>query len=83
MLHVRMVKTKAGSQSVQVIRYESGRRVIVKHIGTGNTDEQINALSEIARSYIEDLSGQSSLFINASSPDSAVMLSQCKYMGFY
>jgi len=83
MLHVRVVKTKGGSQSVQVIRYENGRRVIVKHIGTGNADEEIIALTEIARSYIEDLSQQPSLFANAPSPDGVVMLTQCKYLGFY
>ena len=83
MLHVRTVKTKTGSQSVQVIRYENGRRVIVKHIGTGSADEEIITLTEIARSYIEDLSGQPSLFANIQSPDAVVMLSQCKYLGFY
>jgi hypothetical protein len=78
MLHVRVVKIKAGSQSVQVIRYENGRRVIVKHIGTCRTDEEIIALTEIARSYIEDPSQQPSLFANAKLPDAVVMLSQCK-----
>lgn len=83
MLHVRVVKTKVGSRSVQVIRYENGGRVIVKHIGTGSADEQILALTEIARSYIEELSGQPSLFADVQSPDGVVMLSQCKYLGFY
>jgi len=83
MLYVRVVKTKVGSRSVQVIRYTNGRRVIVKHIGTGSADEEINALSEIARSYIEDLSQQLSFFADVQLPDSVVMLSQCEYLGFY
>lgn len=83
MLHVRVVKTRVGSRSVQVIRYENGRRVIVKHIGTGNVDEEIIALTDIARSYIEDLSQQPSLFASVQPPDSVVMLSQCQYLGFY
>jgi transposase len=83
MLQVRVVKTKVGSRSVQVIRYENSKRVIVKHIGTGSADEEINALSEIARSYIEDLSQQLSLFGDVQLPDSVVMLSQCEYLGFY
>jgi hypothetical protein len=83
MLYVRVVKTKVGSRSVQVIRYENGRRVIVKHIGTGSTDEEINALSEIARSYIKDISQQLSFFTDGQPPDSIVMLSQCEYLGFY
>ena len=83
MLHVRVVKTKEGSHCVQVIRYENSKRVIVKHIGTGSADEQINALSEIARYYIEDISQQLSLFGDVQLPDSVVILSQCEYLGFY
>ena len=83
MLHVRVVKTKVGSRSVQVIRYENNKRVIVKHIGSGGTDEEINALSEIARSYIEDISQQLALFADAPLPNSAVMLGQCEYLGFH
>lgn len=83
MLHVRVVKTKVGSRSVQVIRYENSKRVIVKHIGTGSVDEEINALSEIARSYIEELSQQRSLFSDVQLVSSVVMLNQCQYLGFY
>jgi len=83
MLHVRVVKTRGGSHSVQVIRYENSKGVIVKHIGTGSVDEEINALSEIARSYIEELSRQLSLFADVQYSDSIVMLSQCEYLGFY
>ena len=83
MLHVRVVKIKGGSHSVQVIRYENSKRVIIKHIGTGSVDQEINALSEIARSYIEELSQQLPLFADAQLSDSIVMLSQCEYLGFY
>jgi transposase len=84
MLRIREVKTKVGSRSVQVIRYADGKRDIIKHIGTGNTDEEIASLKEIARSYIEDVSKQTVLFAQAASqPDNLVTLSQCKYLGFY
>ena len=76
-------KTKVGSRSVQVIRYANDRRVIVKHIGTGSTVEEMIALREIARSYIEDISRQSSLFVDVKPLDDVVMLSQCGYLGFY
>jgi hypothetical protein len=83
MLHVRVVKTKGSSQCVQVIRYENGRRVIVKHIGTGNVDEEIIALTESARLYIEYLSQQPSLFVDDQLSDGFISLSQCKYLGFH
>lgn len=73
-----------GSCSVQVIRYAGGKRTIVKHVGTGNTDEEVASLKEIARSYIEDISRQATLFPDTDSqPDDQVTLSQCEYLGFH
>jgi Transposase DDE domain len=84
MLRIREVKTKVGSRSVQVIRYSDGKRIIVKHVGTGNTDEEVVSLKEIARSYIEGISQQTVLFSDTvSQPDDRVTLSQCEYLGFY
>lgn len=84
MLRIREVKTKVGTRSVQVIRYSNGKRTIVKHIGTGNTDEEVASLKEIARSYIEDVSQQTVLFADANIlSDDRVTLSQCKYLGFH
>ena len=83
MLHVRVVKTKEDIRSVQVIRYENSKRVIVKHIGSGSADEEINALSEIARSYIEGISQQLLLFADVKPVDSVIMLSQCEYLSFH
>lgn len=83
MLHVRVVKTKVGSRSVQVIRYANSRRIIVKHIGTGNNDEEIIALRGIAHSYIEEISQQPSFFLDTQPPDNLIILSQCEYLGFY
>lgn len=84
MLRIREVKTKVGSRSVQVIRYSGSRRTIVKHIGTGNTDEEVASLKEIARLYIEDISQQTTLFADTGSqPDDKVTLSQCEYLGFH
>ena len=41
MLHIRVVKTKGNSRSVQVYRYKNSLRIIIKHIGSGSTDEEI------------------------------------------
>lgn len=84
MLRIREVKTKVGSRSIQVVRYSGGKRSIVKHIGTGNTDEEIVSLREAALSYIEDVSLQVTLFADTmSQPDEVVTLSQCTYLGFH
>lgn len=83
MLHFRVVRTKDKSRAVQVIRYHSGKRVIVKHIGSGSTDEEILALSEIALAYIQDISKQSLLFDDMKTHGNVVLLNQCEYLGFY
>lgn len=83
MLYVRVIKTKSGSRSVQVVRYENRRRVIVRHIGSGSCDEEIITLTEIALSYIHDLSGQPSLFSDNQTLYDIVGLSQLEYLGFH
>jgi transposase len=83
MLHFRVVKTKGNSRSVQVYRYRDTKRVIIKHIGSGTTDEQIKALEEMARVFIADLTQQSYLFEEDKPKQEAVLVSQCEYIGIY
>jgi transposase len=83
MLHIRVVKTKGNSRSVQVFRYRDTKRVIIKHIGSGTTDEQIIALQEMARLFIADLTKQSFLFEDGEPRQDAVLVSQCAYIGVY
>lgn len=83
MLHIRVAKTKGRSRSVQVYRYRNSKRVIIKHIGSGTTDEQINALEEMARVFIVDYTKQSYLFEESKPKEEAVLVSQCEYIGIY
>ena len=83
MLHVRVVKTKGNSKSVQVYRYYQSKRVIVKHIGSGSTDQQIIALQKMANAFIADYTKQISLFEQHQYNEKDVLLSQCTYQGSY
>ncbi len=83
MLHIRTVKTKGKSRSVQVYRYRNSKRVIIKHIGSGTTDEEIIALIEMARVFISDYTKQSYLFEETKPNEEAVLISQCEYIGIY
>src|SRR3954468_6057256 len=83
MLHIRVVNTKGKSRAVQVIRYKNNKRIIVKHVGSGNTDEEIGALAEIARSYINDATHQAFLFADMEQGNNDVLLSGYEYLGFY
>lgn len=83
MVHIRVVKTKGNSRSVQVYRYQNSKRVIIKHIGSGTTDEEIIALEEMARVFIADYTKQSYLFEEAIAQEGSVLVSQCEYIGVY
>lgn len=62
MFHIRVTKTASLSSAVQIVRYEQRRLIIVKHIGSAHTSEEITALKSIAREWIEKESNQHSLF---------------------
>jgi len=83
MLHVRVIKTKGDSKSVQVYHYQKGKRVIIKHIGSGSTEHEITALQEMAKVFIADYTKQVYLFEEQQPNEQDILLSQCVYLGSY
>ncbi len=83
MLHIRVVKSKGKSRYVQVFLYRNGRRNIIKHIGSGATDDEIQALVEMGRVFISDYSKLRYLFEDAKPKEDAILISQCEYLGIY
>lgn len=83
MLHIRVIKTKGNSKSVQVYTYRNSKRVIIKHIGSGTTEEKIDALLASARLFISDYTKQAYLFEDIKPTEDVALLSQCEYIGFY
>lgn len=62
MYHVRVVKTASGATAVQVICYLNRKRVIVRHIGSAHTQEELDSLRAIATTWIDRQSKQQRLF---------------------
>lgn len=60
MFRVRTTKTASGATAVQVIQYRYRKRVIVKHIGSAHTDEELEVLISLAKKRLQG--GQQSLF---------------------
>jgi transposase len=83
MLHIRVINTKGLSRAVQVIRYSNNKRIIVKHIGSGKTDDDIASLCGVASQYIKDAEAQMPLFPDQDSRKNILLLEQCEYLGFY
>lgn len=61
MAYVRKVRTTSGAVAVQVARKESGRVVILAHLGSAHTDAELGILLERARGIVAD--GQHALDI--------------------
>lgn len=62
-LTIRKVRTGSGATAVQVIRYIKRKCVIVRHIGSARTDDELTVLCQEAERVREQLCAQPSLFI--------------------
>lgn len=61
-LKIRKVCTASGSTAIQIIRYDSGKRIIVKHVGSAKTNDELVVLLLKAERLREELSQQLPLF---------------------
>jgi len=61
-LRIRKVRTASGATAVQVIRYKCGKRIVIQHIGSAHTDEELAVLYREAEIACEQLSAQLSFF---------------------
>lgn len=61
-LTLRTVKTASGASAIQIIRYQHGKRIIVKHIGSAHSKEEYAVLYRQAELVREQLCIQPSLF---------------------
>lgn len=59
---IRKTKTASGATAVQVVRYENRKVVVMKHVGSGKTKEEIAALIESAASWLAQETRQRALF---------------------
>jgi transposase len=82
MLRIRVVKTASGSRAVQIIYYQNRDRKIFKHIGSGSTDEQIQALKLAAQDFINQYSPTLPLFEDSKS-DNLLLLNRSEFLGVY
>lgn len=82
MLRFREVKTGSGKVAVQVFYIHNRKRVIVKHLGSASTADELDNLKQQAKQLIEDYSDQTSLFPSSKS-GAYSYLEQYECVGFY
>lgn len=76
---IRKTKTASGATAVQVVQYCNRKVVVMKHIGSARTPEEIDALYQSADAWIERSTGQGSLFTTRTSR--ALPITHCVLVG--
>lgn len=84
MYRVRKIKTSSGATAVQVIRYADRKRIVVKHIGSSNKDEELIILWQMAQDWIKQSTGQKSL-LTVEQPQNPrfLQIEKCEYLGIH
>ena len=75
---IRTTKTKSNKLAVQVYKIVNRKRQILKHIGSGKTAKEINALKQQAANWINLNSPQKNLFKD----EADTYFKSYKYLGF-
>ena len=84
MLHIRTTKTSSKATAVQVVEYVQRKMVILIHIGSAHSEEEILSLKQIASEWILKNDKQTSLFsiLDKKTSSSLIALDKCQYLGF-
>ena len=82
MYHVRKTKTASGAMAVQIVRYQYRNKIIVKHIGSAHTKEDLIFLTKIADDWIEKENPQLPLPLPKIQKQTFIPIDKCQYLGF-
>lgn len=79
MFYLRTTKTASGATAVQIVRYSHRKRVVIKHIGSAHTPEEVVSLKQTARHWIEQENHQQHLFPQNIKP-TLTPIEKCEYL---
>jgi transposase len=78
---IRKVKTASGATAIQVVAYRNRKVVVIKHIGSAHSNEEVDVLESYAKSFIETHGGQLSIFPSSKDELLSIKHSQYLYVG--
>ena len=78
-MRIRTTKTKSKATAVQVVRYEQGRTIVLKHLGSASDPAKIAHLQEAARDWIIKFTQQQTFLQKESTFDP--LLTKYQYLG--
>jgi transposase len=79
-MKVRVVKTASNAQAVQVVGYHNNKRKVIKHVGSANTEVELQHLLALAHDWIIDFSQQHSIFPQEN-PNQVLHISHSVFVG--
>jgi transposase len=82
MYKIRKIKYSESSTSVQVYKIEDRKRIIIRHIGTARSVQELTNLISLANDFIKTSTRQLFLFNDAQS-DQIININQIDYIGVY
>jgi transposase len=84
MLHIRTTKTSSKATAVQVVEYVRRKMIILIHIGSAHSEEEVLSLKQIASEWILKNDKKTSLFstLDKKNSSSLIALDKCQYLGF-
>lgn len=82
MLHIRVIPTASGASAVQVIYYRNRKRVIFKHIGSANNNDELASLKIVAQDLINNFTPEIPL-LEELKFDNLLFLDKSEFLGVY
>lgn len=81
MFYLRTTKTASGATAAQIVKYKSRKKIVVKHIGSAHTPDELLALKQSAFNWIEKENHQPS-FPLQKPIQNLIPIDKCQYLGF-
>jgi len=84
MFHVRTTKTATGATAVQIVRYRYRKMIVLKHLGSAYSKEDLASLKQLANQWIERKTAQPRLFTDVEEKRSLPLVSidKLRNLGF-
>lgn len=79
-MKIRVVKTASKAQAVQVVHYQNNNRIILQHIGSAHTKEDLDDLMILAEEWIKANTSQLSIFPDEN-PNKLLHLNHSTFIG--
>ena len=79
-MKIRVVNTASKAKAVQVVRYQNNKRVILHHIGSAHTEEELKDLMVLAEEWIKNYTRQLSIFPDEN-PNRLLHLNHSTFLG--